>query len=72
MFVVYWTEVQEELKIPKCAEFQSDDMRAALQAMESLRNRPCDDGDIWHITMCSENPNSVGRPGVAETGPDYN
>jgi len=26
---------------------------------------------VSFVTLCSENPNSVGRPGVADPPPDY-
>lgn len=72
MFVVYWTVVQQKMKMPERKEFQIHDMRAALQFMESLRNQQREFGSLCHITMSSENPNSVGRSGVAEASADYN
>jgi hypothetical protein len=72
MFVVYWTVVLQEIKMPKRKEFQTNEMHATLHLMESLRNKQREDGSVCHITMSSENPNSVGRPGVAEAGAEYN
>ena len=72
MFMVYWTEVHEKERTPKCKEFCTEGMTQALNFLESLRKKQRENGDIFHITMSAENPHSVGLPGVAETGPDYN
>lgn len=71
MFMVYWTEVQGELEHPQSRKFELDQMTEALQYMESLRKKQRMTGGICHITMSSENPNSVGLPGVDVTGDDY-
>ena len=54
MFKVYWTDRDGK---PDAEEY--DDMSLALQVTNSLRN----DG-FRFVTMVSENPNSVGKPGV--------
>ena len=72
MYMVYWTEVDDGNAEPKSREFPSSDMSAAMQFMEALRKRQREGGGICFITMCSENPNSVGHPGAADPGPDYN
>jgi hypothetical protein len=71
MFMVYWTEVQGELEHPQSRNFDLHQMTDALQYMESLRKKQRMTGDICHVTMSSENPNSVGLPGVDVTGDDY-
>lgn len=65
MFMVYWTEWGDN---PRAREFASDQMSEALQFMESLRKAPA----VSFVVMASENPNSVGKPGAAAAGADYN
>ena len=81
MFLVYWMRetnweerVFDETKLvtSDCLSFNSDEMTSAMKFMETLRKQQRDGGTVSFITMCSENPNSVGNPGVDETGPDYN
>lgn len=64
MFKVYWT--QEGVALG--TDFDSNKMSEAMKFMEMLRKDP----EVSFVTFCSENPNSVGKPGVAETGADYN
>jgi hypothetical protein len=71
MYMVYWTVVDNEKKFPHAREFDSNDMVAALDFMEVLRKKQRHGEGICFVTMSSENPNSVGHPGIAETGPDY-
>lgn len=42
------------------------DLGAALKFAELKRNE-----GFRFVTLVSENPNSVGKPGVDVTGPDY-
>lgn len=42
------------------------DLSDALKLTEVLRR-----GGFRFVTLVSENPNSVGKPGVDVTGPDY-
>lgn len=67
MYMVYWTEQSQ----PQASLFGSDALKAALDFMESLRRRQRQGEAVAFVTMCSEHPDSVGHPGVAETGPDY-
>lgn len=71
MYMVYWTLIDAEAKTPCCKEFDSEEMSAAMTFMEELRTRQRNGEGIAFITMSSENPNSVGPPGVADPGPDY-
>lgn len=64
MFVVYWMENGT----PSMKKFDSDEMTETLAFMAFLRKEE----GVSFVTMCSENPNSVGKPGVDEVGPDYN
>jgi hypothetical protein len=72
MYMVYWTVVDNGTKYPHAKEFESRDMGAALKFMEGLREKQRNGEAIHFVTLSSENPQSVGHPGVAETGPDYN
>lgn len=72
MYMVYWTVTDNGTKYPHAKEFGSSDMLAALHFMEDLRTRQREGKGVSFVTMSSENPHSVGRPGVAEPGPDYN
>lgn len=72
MFVVYWLESDGTEPSPGFQTFGKDDMSAALTFMESLRAQQRDGlRNIAFITMCSENPNAVGKAGAADPDPDY-
>jgi hypothetical protein len=64
-FVVYW--MGEDNVIPLCKKFNQDEMKIALDYAELLRKSPTNS----HITMSCENPNMVGKQGVADPSPDY-
>lgn len=69
MFIVYWTRSEPDGWVGPLSEtFDSTHMSDALKKMEELRK----DVSNSFVTMCSENPNSVGKPGVDEVGSDYN
>lgn len=72
MYMVYWTEIKEESATAHGREFASSDMSAALKFMEELRTRQRLGEEVCFVTMSSENPNSVGHPGVADPDADYN
>jgi hypothetical protein len=68
MFVVYWLAKQHEA----CFErFDADALADALSFAEGLRKRQANGDDIGFVTLCSENPQSVGKPGVADPPADY-
>jgi hypothetical protein len=71
MFLIYWTEVQNEVAMPASKEFPSNEMGPALTFSESLRARRRAGEEISHIVMSSENPNSVGQAGVGVTDSSY-
>jgi hypothetical protein len=71
MYMVYWSETRHGIKTPHGKEFPSNEMRAAMHFMETLRARQRAGEGICFVTLSSENPHSVGHAGVAETGPDY-
>lgn len=71
MFMVYWTEIDASGAMPQARAFDSDAMREALQFMEALRARQRGGEGIGFVVMSSENPHSVGHPGVADPAADY-
>ena len=67
VYKVYWSQVEGDHPVSKFADFGKEDMTAALNFMETLRN----DVENHFISMAVENPDSVGKQGVDVTGPDY-
>ncbi len=72
MFMVYWSEGTDAGGTPRSKAFAADQMRAAMHFMEELRSRQRHGEALGFVTMCSENPQSVGHPGVADPPADYN
>lgn len=72
MYMVYWTEFDDDHVVAHGRSFDSDDMSVALKFMEELRIRQRTGERVCFVAMASENPDSVGRPGVADPSPDYN
>lgn len=73
MFMVYWTEVQQDGSWePNAKYFDTDLLAPVMPFMEELRKRQRADGTVRHVSMSSENVNSVGMPGVDVPKPDYN
>lgn len=73
MFVVYWLEAGPDGSEPGFNCFAENEMSEALRFMEELRTAQREGArGVAFITMCSENPNSVGKPGAADPGADYN
>lgn len=69
MFMVYWTDANAG--VPHSQSFAATDMLAAMALMEQLRTRQRAGEGLRFITMASENPDSVGHPGVDVVGPGY-
>jgi hypothetical protein len=63
VFKVYWTGSDE-----KAYGKEFTDMSKALNFAQELRNNH----QRQFVTMCSENPDNIGKMGVAEAGSDYN
>lgn len=55
-YTIYWFD--QALGTPMMTTVWT--LTDALKTMESLRNQP----EAKHVAMCSENANSVGKPGV--------
>lgn len=71
MYMVYWTSTEEGSGLAHSEAFGSEEMVAAMRLMEELRTRQRNGEAIGFITMASENPDSVGRPGVDDPPSDY-
>src|SRR5262245_54678243 len=71
MYMVYWSIAEAGERLARSREFASSEMSAAMAFIEELRARQRAGENISFVTLCSENPDSVGPAGVAETGPDY-
>jgi hypothetical protein len=51
--------------------FGDSDLTQALAFAEALRKRQAIGEDLGFVSLCSENPNSVGKAGAAEPPADY-
>jgi hypothetical protein len=71
MYMVYWTETGDDSSVARSRSFASDEMSAALTFMEELRAKQRAGDPVCFVTMSSENPDSVGHPGVANPSSDY-
>lgn len=72
MYVVYWSDLQNGSKVPKCKEFELSDIDGSLKFMEELRNIQRKDGSVGYITYVSENPDNVTKMGVDVANSSYN
>jgi hypothetical protein len=74
IYVIYWLEHWEESgsMVYEPNHTTTDDLIQALKTAEEMRKRQYSKGDISHVTLTSENPNSVGKSGVDTVDPDYN
>jgi hypothetical protein len=72
MYMVYWTEVEDGVSNAHGKAFDAHEMRTAMHFMEELRTRQRNGGGVCFVAMSSENPHSVGHPGVAEPPAGYN
>jgi hypothetical protein len=71
MYLVYWSESADGVRTPHAQEFHADELSQALRFTETLRQRQHDGEAVGFVTLCSENPNSVGRAGAMEPAADY-
>ena len=71
MFVVYWLEEESSPATARFERFADDAMTEALAFTETLRKKQAAGGDVSFVTLCSENPSSVGRAGAADPPADY-
>ena len=71
MYMIYWTEATADGLVPHAQSFPGDALKDALQFAEALRRRQFAGEPVSFVTLCSENPNSVGKPGAADPPPDY-
>ncbi|MEM5385802.1 hypothetical protein VSR68_19695 [Paraburkholderia phymatum] len=72
MFVVYWLEEgNASTATARFERFGDDDMTQALAFTEALRKKQAAGGDVSFVTLCSENPRSVGKAGAADPPAGY-
>ncbi|CAM2143880.1 conserved protein of unknown function [Pararobbsia alpina] len=71
MYLVYWSETAGDARTPHAREFPADELAQALRFAEALRQRQHEGEPVGFVTLCSENPNAVGRAGVSEPPADY-
>jgi hypothetical protein len=74
MFRVYWTESflggktgNDNINVAHFSDFGDNDLVGALECVRKHRD------DLGHtfVTMVSQNPNQVGKMGVAQVAADY-
>lgn len=65
MYCVYWQEVNGEAMYPRQA--MKETLDDALKIMQTLRNRP----DVRFVAYAIENPDNVGKMGVADVDENY-
>lgn len=72
MFVVYWLGDNPDAEgAARYKRFDANALADALRCAEDLRRRQAAGENIGFVTLCSENPHSVGKPGVADPPADY-
>lgn len=71
MYMVYWTEIVNETRVPCQELFLQTDLRGALQFMEKLWEKQRAGEAVCFVVMSSEHPDSVGHAGAADPHPDY-
>ena len=71
VYRVYWSPQVKSITLCKAMSFDADELGLALKFCEELRTRRRNGEQISFITLCSEDPNSVGQAGVDVTGPEY-
>jgi hypothetical protein len=71
MYMVYWSAVHEDGLEAKSRTFTGELLEEPLAFVRELRREGDETGKIRFVIMCSENPNSVGKPGAEMAGPEY-
>ena len=72
MFVVYWLGGSPDAEgAAQYRKFDATALAEALRFAEDLRKRQAEGEDLRFVTLCSENPHSVGKPGVADPPAGY-
>ena len=72
MFVVYWLGDNPDAEgAARYKRFDANALADALRFAEDLRRRQAAGENIGFVTLCSEIPHSVGKPGVADPPADY-
>ena len=71
MFVVYWLEQGGADGTARFEKFGDDALTQALAFAEALRKQQAAGEEVAFVSLCSENPQSVGKPGAADAAADY-
>jgi hypothetical protein len=72
MFVVYWLDGPPDAEdTARYQRFDETALADALRFAEGLRKRQAGGAEVSFVTLCSENPHSVGKPGVADPPAGY-
>ena len=72
MFVVYWLDGDPDGEgAARHRKFDATALAEALRFAEDLRKRQAGGEEISFVTLCSENPHSVGKSGVSDPPPGY-
>jgi hypothetical protein len=74
MFVEYWLDgFKDDVQhgTARFERFDGSELTQALAFAEDLRKRQAAGGDVGFVSLCSENPHSVGPSGVADAPADY-
>ncbi|MBP0590048.1 hypothetical protein J8I87_09995 [Paraburkholderia sp. LEh10] len=72
MFVVYWLEAGgSSAQSARFARFGDNQMTQALAFTEALRKKQAAGEDVSFVTLCSENPHSVGKAGASDPPAGY-
>jgi hypothetical protein len=71
MFVVYWLEQGGADGAARFEKFGDDALSQALAFAEALRKQQAAGEDVAFVSLCSENPQSVGKAGAADAAPGY-
>lgn len=76
VYVVYWCEIAAQNAgdndlAPHAQSFPAGALAQALAFAETLRRRQAQDGTVGFVSLCSQTPQSVGPPGVADPPANY-
>ena len=70
MYMVFWVSYNEGTITPMSQGFKDHELTQTLKFMEDLRRQQRTDGSVGFVGMVSEDPNSVGLPGVSDKLPE--
>ncbi len=68
--MVFWVSYENNTVTPMAQGFKDNELTQSLKFMEDLRRTQRDTGTVGFVGMVSEDPNSVGLPGVSDKLPE--